>query len=231
MLTLPNREFSGLSMIFDQFTFIFTMQHFPPSPQTRHRPAVFQICKDGRIREVHTGWRNETLVGLRVKDSRDQPPQSGRLSSVQNQGETDLQKPSLVAALFCEQIAREASGALSLRRIATELTALEPVGPERPFKKAMQLAIFLHGGEFIGSVALRITGRAPNGEQIADKTIAVEFATKQLWHLQEHALNLSLITFGTFWFDVRMDDQLLVSVPLKLQPKPPCLSEPEAQHR
>ena len=227
MFPQPDGELSGVSMIFDQFTFIFTMKHFPPSHRTRHRPAVFQICKAARIREIHTGWRNETLVGLRLTDNQTEAPNSVESSSVQDQTEIDLLRPSLVAALFCEQIAHEALGTLSLRQIATEVTAPDTMGPERPFEKTIQLAIFLHGAEFVGSVALRITGRAPTGEQIADKTIEVKFPTKQLWHLQEHTLNLRLTTIGTFWFDIRLDNRLLVSLPLKLQPR--CLGEPEVE--
>jgi hypothetical protein len=86
MFPQPDGEFSGISVILDQFTFIYTMQHFPPSHHTRHRPAVFQMSKGGRIREVHTGWRNETLVGLRVTDEPKQPGQSDGLGTTASAG-------------------------------------------------------------------------------------------------------------------------------------------------
>jgi len=79
----PRKEFAGLAFVCDQFPFVFTMQRFPESDQSRHRPSVFQIQKDDVIREVHFGWRNDKLVGIRIKptpvEPRDSHPQDFNL--------------------------------------------------------------------------------------------------------------------------------------------------------
>jgi hypothetical protein len=71
----PPKELAGIAFVLDQFTFLLTMRHLAPSDRTRRRPAVFQIQKQSVVREVHFGWRNDVLVGVRIKPNpaRDQP--------------------------------------------------------------------------------------------------------------------------------------------------------------
>jgi SEC-C motif len=63
----PPKELAAIAFVLDHFSFLLTMRNFPPSHRTRYRPAVFQIERLSDVREVHFGWRNDVLVGARIR--------------------------------------------------------------------------------------------------------------------------------------------------------------------
>ena len=125
--------------------------------------------------------------------------------------------PYLCTAVFCEKILTESDGVNSLVRIIDRFT-ISGEQPDMPASNIqLTICIFLKAGDFRGPAEVRIEPVSPSGHKYPELKFHVNFEGDN-----DRGIGLTVglrTTFkeaGLYWFDVRLDEQLITRMPLRL---------------
>jgi hypothetical protein len=131
--------------------------------------------------------------------------------------------PHVQVATFCERVLQEKDGVISVIRAIDRLAltigsaAGGPVPSEIPPGLTIQptLVISLRSDQARGRFTLRIVAQQP------DTTLLPEFLADVMFEGEDRGVNVVLpMTLqpqeGLYWFDIRLGNQLLTRVPLRI---------------
>ena len=131
------------------------------------------------------------------------------------------QGPYIQAAVLCEQVIEDKTGALSLIRIIDTITHTEarqdaPVDMP-PTTYPMKMVIMLKSGRARGRHELKICPELPSGELKQPITQSVQMEGEERGN--NHIINM-IFTFtieGLYWFNIYLDDVILTKIPLRIK--------------
>lgn len=130
---------------------------------------------------------------------------------------TDRFRPFLIMALFCEKVLQEKDGVVSLIRIVDRWTVVGAAEKMPPTSLRFTIAVSFKAGFVRGKFAIRIKPRSPSGKELPAMEVPVLFEGGE-----DRGVNLLLDTNitcdeeGVYWFDVKFEDEVVTSVPLRL---------------
>jgi hypothetical protein len=124
-------------------------------------------------------------------------------------------KPSLLFAAICEDVLKEKGGTLTLFRLIDGATASQEPTPERPATVSFQLVVKMLRNGFVGEQTIYVTCRIPGGEESDTPDVGEACMTfrEPFVVVATICINFQFGAMGTFWFDVFLGDERLVSVP------------------
>jgi hypothetical protein len=128
--------------------------------------------------------------------------------------------PYLIAALLCEKVLQEQDGIISVIRMVDRitLTANAPGAPEKmpPTSINLYALISLKSGSARGKDTIKLSIEAPSGVRQPDQLLPVLFEGEDRGVNLIIAVNMVVDQEGVYWFDIRLDEQLLTRVPLRI---------------
>jgi hypothetical protein len=140
--------------------------------------------------------------------------------------------PYLLAALICERVLQEKDGVLSairiIDRIIRNFYGPNPSSKMDPFPYDLTMLFVIKPGEFPGNHLLSIDPVKPTNERLPPirRTILLEPPADRGANFVLNAV-LPVDTAGMWRFEVRLDDRLVVQIPLNVmylpQPSSPAL--------
>ncbi|GIU73726.1 MAG: hypothetical protein KatS3mg004_0813 [Bryobacteraceae bacterium] len=125
--------------------------------------------------------------------------------------------PYLAYAVICERVLTETDGTISLIRIIDRFTIRGPSPSLAPTVVSFWLAILFRRGFPRGVMKLTLQPTTPSGKTVAAMEIALHFEGDE-----EHGCQAALpVQFlveedGLYWFDVRLEGQLITRIPLRI---------------
>jgi hypothetical protein len=125
-------------------------------------------------------------------------------------------RPHLQVATFCEKILEEKDGALTLVRMIDRLTHHGQEAEMQPFPFSLALAVVFKSGFMRGRATITVCPVSPTGKVLPALTHQVHFEG------DERGAGLALhLTFvfeeeGLYWFDVRLNEELVTRVPMRI---------------
>jgi len=133
--------------------------------------------------------------------------------------------PYLQAALFCERVLQEKDEVLSLIRVIDRVI-LRAVGSAPPDQMpagivACQAVIMLKTGSLAGKYKLGLLPTTPSGKVLPETSVGI-----LLEGGEDRGINVILnVQFlaqeeGIYWFDLKLENQLLTRIPLRLVYQP-----------
>lgn len=128
--------------------------------------------------------------------------------------------PYLRAAVLCENVIEDKQGVLSLIRVVDRFQQMA-VGPGAPAEMpplpvSVHLVLMFASGEARGRGEIRLAIRKPDGLSQDLTTVAV------LWEGEDRGANINiqlstvLTIEGLYWIEVRLENELLTRVPLRV---------------
>ncbi|SRR5229473_3495078 len=139
--------------------------------------------------------------------------------------------PYLKAALLCENVIEDKQGVLSLIRIVDRFmqTAVGPGAPAEmpPMDVKVNAVLMFVAGEARGTHDITLTLRRPSGlsSELGTSTILLEGEDRGANILAQ--MQLQLPEQGLYWIEVRLENELLTRMPLRVvfgrlsSPNPP----------
>lgn len=128
--------------------------------------------------------------------------------------------PYLRAAVLCENVIEDKQGVLSLIRIVDRFqqVAVGPGAPTEmpPLPVSVHLVLMFTSGEARGRSEIRLAIRKPDGLSQDLSTVPV------LWEGEDRGANINiqmntvLTIEGLYWIEVRLEDEMLTRVPLRV---------------
>lgn len=129
--------------------------------------------------------------------------------------------PYLQAALLCERVLQEKDGVLSIIRVIDRIL-VQVMGPQLPEQMppapvACYAVVMLKTGSFAGKYKLQLTPTTPSHKPLPSASIDVlleggedrgQNVVMPLQFLAEEE--------GVYWFEIRLAEQILTKVPLRL---------------
>jgi hypothetical protein len=123
--------------------------------------------------------------------------------------------PYVATAVFCEKVLQERDGVVSLIRIVDRMTVTMIPGQSPP-PFVLTAAIIIKAGFMRGSYKLTLRQRTPSGSPTPDLLIPILFEGEDRGVGVFAQVNFSNLEEGLHWFDLRLEGQLLSSMPLRL---------------
>lgn len=144
--------------------------------------------------------------------------------TVANVESTSTAGPFLAAALFCESLIDGTDGALSVIRIADNLTVtIPPDAPEnvpsevKPVPASIWLLVTLRKGDGPREHELSIVLHAPSGQLHRYDAQKIVLSPEPYGGANVKVrVNLLLKAGGLHWFDIEVDGKLMTRVPLNI---------------
>jgi hypothetical protein len=128
--------------------------------------------------------------------------------------------PYIQAAAFCEKILQEGDGVLSLIRLIDRviLTASGPDAPAAMPPQTVQFsfAICLKSGSARGSYEISIQPESPSGIKLGKTVLPVFLEGEDRGQNIVAPTAITVDQQGLYWFEIKMDEQLLTRVPLRI---------------
>jgi hypothetical protein len=128
-------------------------------------------------------------------------------------------------AVFCEHVIEDRTGALTVVRVIDEvtITAIGPDVPDAmpPTDYQFKLVVALKSGEAQGRHTLSIDKQGPDGITRPGPRMPVHFeGGNRGVNVVVPQFVIRLELEGLYWFDVKLDGQLLTRMPLRVMYRP-----------
>jgi Family of unknown function (DUF6941) len=127
--------------------------------------------------------------------------------------------PYIQTACICEKVLQEVDGALSAIRIIDRQLLNVPANLSPDALPSVQvnhtLLICLKSGEARGSMSLTLTVEQPSGITSPPQMLPVFFEGEDRGVNIVLPMQLQLTQQGLYWFDLRLEDELLVRIPFR----------------
>lgn len=128
--------------------------------------------------------------------------------------------PYVQLACFCDMVIRDDTGVLSLIRVIDRITSVVrgPNPPEDmpPALHQLKLVLGFKSGRAQGRHAVRIVPRRPDGSSANPIDLTVHFEGDERGVNRIVDLHFTFTQEGLYWFDVRIDDELITALPLRI---------------
>jgi hypothetical protein len=128
--------------------------------------------------------------------------------------------PFLQMAVFCEKVLQEKDGVMSAIRIVDRFIQVVPPanvqGMIPPSRLDLSIVVAIKSGDVSRKAELKIIPRAPSGEELPG------FSGQVLLEGDDRGVNIVVRYLfegkeeGIYWFDVKLDGQLLTKMPLRI---------------
>lgn len=128
--------------------------------------------------------------------------------------------PYVQAAVFCDMVIEDKSGALSLIRVIDRVTHIAH-GPEAPaempeVRHPLKLVLMLKSGLARGRHEVKIVPELPSAELKQPFTTSVHFEGEERGQNIIMDISYPFTMEGVYWFNVYLNDTLLTKVPLRV---------------
>lgn len=122
--------------------------------------------------------------------------------------------PLLAAAIICEKVLQEEGNVVTAIRIV-DLINLQGDSKEFiPGVVGFTILILFRSGEAIGKRTLELSCCSPSGETVKSQKQVITFEGGSHGQTLILNINLSLSETGTYWFDVKIGQQVMTRIPL-----------------
>lgn len=128
--------------------------------------------------------------------------------------------PYILLAVLCQQAQQDQYGALSIINVLEQLLvgsdAMDAPDKMPTFRFQANLAVSLASAGVAGRRTLSIVPNQPSGEQLDPVAQIVEFkgADQRVTFISN--VSMDMTDEGIYWFEVRLDDELLTQIPLRV---------------
>lgn len=145
---------------------------------------------------------------------------------------TQLARPLVAGAFFCERVIQEQDGVLTIVRIidtlyihqvvklAAPVPVQPPVGfPTQSVQSGLHLVVLLKSGDYRGQGVLNLRGLKPSGEPLKARTpteIPVELKGGHYGANVVINLGMPFELSGIYWFELYFDGHVLTRMPLSV---------------
>lgn len=120
-------------------------------------------------------------------------------------------------AVFCERILTEQDGGISLIRIFDRYSLAAPSPEAQPTPIPLNVVIMLRAGMFRGPATIKISPVSPSGTTLSTLEFPVNFEGDNERGTAV-MLNMGFVPTeqGLYWFDIRLDDEMITRIPLRV---------------
>jgi len=128
--------------------------------------------------------------------------------------------PYVQTACICEKVLQEQDGVLSAIRIIDRQILTVPANLPAETLPAVELRhtllICLKSGEARGSMSLHLSVEPPSGIRLQEQQLPLFFEGEDRGVNLIIPMQMQLSVPGLYWFDLRLEDELLVRIPFRL---------------
>ncbi len=132
--------------------------------------------------------------------------------------------PYLQAAVFCQDVIEDKSGALSLIRLIDTLThAPEMTDPPKempPINWNWKLVVTMKAGKLRGRHEVKMVPQLPSGETRPPLVMQAYFEADEQGQNLIADMRFTFALEGVYWFAVYFDDDLLTKLPFRVKYMP-----------
>jgi len=132
---------------------------------------------------------------------------------------TTGRQPILLIATLCGEVIEEADGGLTLSRLVDGASCSKAPTESEPMRASFLLFVKMLRNGFVGEKTLYVTSRDPGGEDdsrgVGEVRLVFADDPRMLFAIATVNIDFTSAEFGTFWFDIFLGDDLLVSLPFE----------------
>jgi hypothetical protein len=140
--------------------------------------------------------------------------------------------PFVGAAVFCISVERRTDGAHDLIGVIDVVNLASALSPP-VFQNALHLnvCLLIRPGTLTGPYALTLRGADPVGNPCIAESQVIEFTETAAPIVVSQPLAIPMRGLGVYWFDVKLNEQLLTRMSLEVAHKSPVDDEPRTNER
>jgi hypothetical protein len=131
--------------------------------------------------------------------------------------QTELYRPYLAMAIFCERVLREADNVLSVIRIIDRFNVINATVEMPPTPLQFTVLISFKSGFLRGKQMLAIRPKSPTKEDLPQMAFPILFeGDDDRGSAMIAQLNFIATQEGLYWFDVHLNEELVTRMPLRV---------------
>jgi hypothetical protein len=133
----------------------------------------------------------------------------------------DDRKPVLLVATLCRRVIQKPNGDLTLSELIDGASASKDPTLSEPLRAAFPLFVKLLRNGFVGEKTLYVTCRDPDSEEdpqgVGEARLVFTDDPHLVFGIAVVNIDFNCAASGTFWFDIFLDDDRLVSLPFEVR--------------
>ena len=131
-------------------------------------------------------------------------------------GDYSLSGPHVQLATFCDMVIEDKTGTLTVVRLVDRYTVSGTTPDMQPTPIKTTLAVSLKAGFMRQKAMLKVQPISPSGRELQALELSILFEGDERGLQFVFPIQIVLDEDGLYWFDVKVDEQLLTRIPLRL---------------